>query len=49
MWLQEGDVTTSNNLLPEELLVDILVERFQVSKQFITDTVEALVQYIVIQ
>ena len=29
--LQGGDVTTLSGLLPEQLLVDILAERFQVS------------------
>lgn len=30
-WLQGGDVTTLRNILPEQILVDILAERFQVS------------------
>lgn len=30
-WLQGGDVTTLRNILPEQVLVDILAERFQVS------------------
>lgn len=52
MWFQGGDVATIGSLLPEQLLVDILAERFQVRcfvlMVAVEQCTECTIQYIVV-